>query len=219
MNRTVTIKHERAPTVKKESDIDDVPFESSTVLCGPKSNTNQQEIRITALKEEKEQLIKNLIETKQENQKLYMDIKCKEQTIAVYDDQIVQKEKQISELTHKYQVAILAQEDQKSRSEEEITKQKEIVIQLTRENKTSQAKIKQLMATTCSQNVQKTVDSDEESEAEYEVAAILDHNIKRNKRLFLIRWKNFSPTHDSWEKEDNLNCPKILKNYLGSKGL
>lgn len=48
----------------------------------------------------------------------------------------------------------------------------------------------------------------------YEVEKILNHKIVKNEKLFLIRWKNFDPSHDSWEVEKNLSCPSILKKYL-----
>lgn len=53
----------------------------------------------------------------------------------------------------------------------------------------------------------------------YEVEAILNHKVTRNHRKFLIKWKNFDKTHDSWEKESDLKCPNILKQYLKLKNL
>jgi hypothetical protein len=37
---------------------------------------------------------------------------------------------------------------------------------------------------------------------EYEVASILRHRLSRSKKLeYLIRWKNFDPSDDTWEPE------------------
>lgn len=60
-------------------------------------------------------------------------------------------------------------------------------------------------------------DDDEESvsSTEYEVAKIVDVHFNKDKtREFLIRWKGFSPKEDTWEPEDNLNCPKLISEYM-----
>lgn len=62
-------------------------------------------------------------------------------------------------------------------------------------------------------------ESAEEEKDVYEVEDILDHKYKKKQRIFLIRWKDFSALHDTWEKESNLKCAQILTKYLKSKGL
>lgn len=51
----------------------------------------------------------------------------------------------------------------------------------------------------------------------YEVEKILSHLLKgtKNKKEmhYLIRWKNYDQTHDSWVPEKNLKCAAILKKY------
>jgi Chromo (CHRromatin Organisation MOdifier) domain len=51
-------------------------------------------------------------------------------------------------------------------------------------------------------------------EPEWEVEQILDHQQIQNKTQYLIRWKDYSPTHDSWEAESDINAPILLSNYL-----
>ena len=57
----------------------------------------------------------------------------------------------------------------------------------------------------------------ETAEAEYEVEAILRHRINRrrnNKLEYLIRWKNFDQSEDSWEPSENLtNAREIVLAY------
>lgn len=54
-----------------------------------------------------------------------------------------------------------------------------------------------------------------EDSAEYEVDRIIDVYFKKNgKREFLIRWKGFKPSDDTWEPEDNLNCSDLIKKYM-----
>ncbi|XP_011310703.1 heterochromatin protein 1 [Fopius arisanus] len=63
-------------------------------------------------------------------------------------------------------------------------------------------------------NVKKENNAKEDN-AEYEVERIIDVYFKKNgKREFLIRWKGFKPSEDTWEPEDNLNCPDLIKKFM-----
>jgi hypothetical protein len=47
------------------------------------------------------------------------------------------------------------------------------------------------------------------------VEKILDHRVDaRGRRRFLIQWRGYAPEDNTWEEEDNLNCPEVLKEYL-----
>jgi hypothetical protein len=35
----------------------------------------------------------------------------------------------------------------------------------------------------------------------------------RNKWQYLVRWKDYSPAHDSWENESNIHAPLLIKAY------
>lgn len=47
----------------------------------------------------------------------------------------------------------------------------------------------------------------------YEVENLFDHQGRKGNRTFLVRWKGFTAKDDTWEKERNLHCPKILDLY------
>lgn len=56
--------------------------------------------------------------------------------------------------------------------------------------------------------------SDNEEE-EFEVEKIIDVYFKKNKsREFLIRWKGFPASDDTWEPEANLNCPELITKFM-----
>lgn len=51
---------------------------------------------------------------------------------------------------------------------------------------------------------------------EFEVEKILEHRTSASGKIFLIRWKGYESDDDTWEAENNLQCPLILKKYFES---
>lgn len=56
----------------------------------------------------------------------------------------------------------------------------------------------------------------EEEEGHYEVARILEVKFVKSSgtREFLIRWKGHGPEDDSWEPEENLDCPNLIDRFM-----
>ena len=48
---------------------------------------------------------------------------------------------------------------------------------------------------------------------EYEVEAILDKRLVGHRDEFLIKWKGYEPTDNSWETRGNLSCPELLAEF------
>jgi Chromo (CHRromatin Organisation MOdifier) domain len=48
---------------------------------------------------------------------------------------------------------------------------------------------------------------------EWEVKEIMGQRKYWNKRQYLVRWKDYSPAHDSWENESNIHAPLLIKAY------
>lgn len=61
-------------------------------------------------------------------------------------------------------------------------------------------------------------DEEECEEDEYIVEAIRDwrHNLREKRREYLIKWKGYAEAENTWEPEDHLNCPDILKKFKDS---
>jgi hypothetical protein len=51
------------------------------------------------------------------------------------------------------------------------------------------------------------------SNNEYEVDFIVDSRTFKGKTKYLIRWKGFQDTDDTWELEDSLNCPDLIRSF------
>ncbi|KAG8247555.1 hypothetical protein J6590_057846 [Homalodisca vitripennis] len=49
----------------------------------------------------------------------------------------------------------------------------------------------------------------------YEVEKILEvHTRKNGSREFLIRWKGYRPSDDTWEPEEHLDCPDLIEKFM-----
>lgn len=52
----------------------------------------------------------------------------------------------------------------------------------------------------------------------FEVEMIVGDRIWRGKRQFLLKWKNYTSSDNTWEDEDDLQCEDLLAAYLARKG-
>jgi hypothetical protein len=59
-----------------------------------------------------------------------------------------------------------------------------------------------------------------EGHEEYEVEQILGERTfgQWKKKQFLVQWKGYSTAHNSWEPEENVNAPELVKEYRSSQG-
>lgn len=85
-----------------------------------------------------------------------------------------------------------------------------IISDLKRENSLLLSQNKQLQSG-LAQGEESNSDSEDEGDV-YEVESLLDDKLV-TERHYLVRWKGFDATEDSWERESNLRCENILKKY------
>lgn len=88
---------------------------------------------------------------------------------------------------------------------------------LRKQNRVLGAKVKQIQYGV-EQNSRFNQEQNNESESTdsevFEVKKILAHKYVGEARHFLVRWKSFDPSEDSWVAEKHLTCPSILNAYL-----
>ncbi|KAG4076565.1 hypothetical protein HA402_002728 [Bradysia odoriphaga] len=59
-------------------------------------------------------------------------------------------------------------------------------------------------------------DGSSDSDVEWEVQQIVGvKKVKGESRQYLIRWKGYGARHDTWESEERLNCPDLIKKFNG----
>jgi hypothetical protein len=56
-----------------------------------------------------------------------------------------------------------------------------------------------------------------DGEEEYEVEEIINHCKYRRKKQFLVKWKGYPSSENSWVDEQDLNAPELLEEYRPSQ--
>lgn len=51
----------------------------------------------------------------------------------------------------------------------------------------------------------------------WQVEAVVDEKMVRGVKHYLIRWKGYSEDNDTWEPEDTLSCPELVKQFYTSR--
>lgn len=164
---------------------------------------------------EKKSLIDNFMTLKSENQLLVQNLNDKN---AELNSANILKHELESRLIEK-DVEFSAKYNELKRNLKIATEKEEnnmkMISDLKRENSLLLSQNKQLQ--TGLAQAEKTNDNSDSDECDvYVVERLLDDKLV-NERQYLVRWKGYDATADTWERESNLRCDSILKKYKQSK--
>lgn len=193
---------------------DQVIVKDINIAVNIKSETIDAEV--TAIKNspsaEKKKLIDKIMELRSENVRFVANLKEAEskcQKLSTENDS----------LAAKVCVLMAENEDLRTKYSECVSKQAsdKLNISVLRHQKRSLDAVNKQMRTTLAASEHN--DGKETTNDEYEVEKIVEHQNAKSGMIFRVRWKGYGQTDDTWERESNLHCPRILNKYLKSNGL
>ncbi|XP_074598302.1 uncharacterized protein LOC141853011 [Brevipalpus obovatus] len=59
---------------------------------------------------------------------------------------------------------------------------------------------------------------EEEVEEEYIVEKVVDQKVEKGKRFYLLKWKGYPDSENTWEPAANLQCPELIEQFHRSRG-
>lgn len=201
---------ERVLGIKRENDSQNSGIASkiSSVRSQPNTNTWVQE---------KNSFIEKIVDLKSENQRLMLDLKGAQNIAETTTERnrILMKKLAESEKIYSKLEKVHAELTKSNATQERVNEDRlKRIGEVTRERDLLRAQFKQLQNGFARQSEEKKPNDCDDDR--YEVERLLDDERIQTQR-FLVRWKGYDSSHDSWVNENDLNCPRILKRYIQSK--
>lgn len=212
----------RVITVKKEADIErflGIKVERKSCSDDISKKTPVAPDEIQMLNAEKVNFIKEIVSLKSLNQELcFQSNEQKKELVAIKakNCQYIRKlEQEIEKKSLHLKLAESELAKLKKKIDEDKANDKKVIDKLILEKRQLTARVKQLQS--CSSLNENHADERDEDksgiDSVYEVEKLIADEKVGKVRYYLVRWKGFGRDDDTWEKEQNLSCPKILAEY------
>lgn len=202
--------------VKTERDVEQqlgIKVERSN---GHESNTieqaQDQEATVDSWDIEKKSLIKQIMALKSENQLLVKNSNDKDTKLNSANVLQHELENRLNKQDSEYSTKLNELLKELHNAMEKEASGAKSISDLQRENDLLMAQNKQLQSGLA--QTERMNSGSEETDI-YEVERLLDDKLV-SERHYLVRWKGFDSSNDTWERESNLNCASILKKYKRS---
>lgn len=200
--------------VKTENDIENILGIKLESPIHSAPTAPQAKIRPDAAwKREKQKLIEQMISLKSEN--LTIVRKLHENDAELNSVTLTKQalEHKLSEMQTDFGKKIEELQTRSQSANDKNARQEKTISDLKRENNLLVSQRKQLNAELArNEHQNEKQNSDDDDENVFEVESLLDDKVIAENH-YLVRWKGFDSSHDSWVRESNLCCPSILKTY------
>lgn len=182
--------------------------------------------QVAQSQQEKQSLIDTIVSLKAENQKNMLCLKQTQNEITLLKVEKTKREQelmgQIKSTTvelNEFKLKFMNISDEFS---QEKLKNEKAILELKREKKILQARLEQYdsgmrnSGNLFSDEKYKESDSDNDENV-FEVEKLVGDKLVNGVKYYRVKWKNYNSTYNTWETENNLTCPLILKKYNQQK--
>lgn len=164
--------------------------------------------------QEKRKLIDKIGILQTENQRILLELKSKESECVAQASKEENMHRALVDQVHALSNENKLLQSQLLSTKTELSAAKQTISNLNLEKRKMNAVINQLKTRSVPPMVIDDPDDSKNDDGFYEVEKLLKHcACDKDGIQYLVRWKNFSEKDDTWQKESDLNCPRILNEY------